>query len=133
MFGPGHGCPARASIGTSLASRDSKFLHGRATRRFCLMIKLDAGNVLLKPSQRKQLMTWLRRSLRLGDRLGDFVLKIKFHRVGKQYEVRADVHDSAGDFGCRSRQTHWRDAIRDLARKLVNRLHDQWVRRAVLA
>ena len=36
------------------------------------MIKLDLGNVLLKPSHRKQLMSWLRRSLRLGERLGDY-------------------------------------------------------------
>ena len=34
-------------------------------RGVCPMIKLEAGNVLLKPSQRKQLMSWLRRSLRV--------------------------------------------------------------------
>ena len=34
------------------------------------MIKLDAGNVPLKPSHRRQLMTWLKRSLRLGQQLG---------------------------------------------------------------
>ena len=51
------------------------------------MIQLDAGNVLLKPSQRKQLLSWLRRSLRLGQRLGDFALKITLRHVGKAYEV----------------------------------------------
>ena len=93
------------------------------------MIKLDAGNVLLNPSQRKQLMAWLKRSLRLGDRLGDFVLTIKLRHIGRTYDVRAMVHDRAGDFGCHSRNTHWRDAIRELTRKLVQRLHDQWVKR----
>ena len=94
------------------------------------MIQLDAGNVLLKPSQRKQLLSWLRRSLRLGARLGDFVLKITLHRVGKAYEVVASVHDRAGDFGCRVRQSHWRYAMRDLIRTLATRLHDQGVQRA---
>lgn len=95
------------------------------------MIKLDAGNVLLKPSQRRQLMSWLRRAMRMGERLGNFVLNITIKRVGRQYEVRADVHDSQGDFGCRARQQHWRDAFRDLVRTLSNRLHAQVIARAV--
>ena len=53
----------------------------------CPMIKLEPGNVLLKPSQRKQLMTWLRRSLRLGERLGNFVLTITMQRSGRFYEM----------------------------------------------
>ncbi len=53
------------------------------------MIELDLGNVLLKPSQRKQLMSWLRRSLEFGKRIGDFVLKISVQRSGRQYEIRA--------------------------------------------
>jgi len=89
------------------------------------MIQLDAGNVLLKPSQRKQLLSWLRRSLRLGQRLGDFVLKISLHRVGKAYEVVANVHDRAGDFGCRARQSQMRYALRDLVRMLSQRLQLQ--------
>jgi len=93
------------------------------------MIQLDAGNVLLKPSQRKQILSWLRRSLRLGQRLGDFVLKITLHRVGHAYEVAASVHDRAGDFGCRVRQTHWRFAMRELISTLVSRLHDQGLQR----
>lgn len=89
------------------------------------MIKLDAGNVLLKPSQRRQLMSWLRRCQKLGDRLGDFILTIKMRRSGRQYEMRAAVHDAAGDFVCRSRQNDWRDALRGLVRALTLRLHDQ--------
>jgi hypothetical protein len=97
------------------------------------MIKLEAGNVLLKPSHRKQLMAWLRRALRLGSRLGEFVLVITMHRSGKQCEVRATVHDAAGDFVCRSRQHDWRDAMRDLVHSLVNRLHEQCLRQTVSA
>ncbi len=75
-----------------------------------IMIKLDAGNVLLKPSQRRQLMAWLRRTLRLGSRLGDFLLQITLHRTGNAYEVRAMVHDKAGDVNFRYRQADWRSA-----------------------
>jgi hypothetical protein len=92
------------------------------------MIKLEAGNVLLKPSHRRQLMAWLRRAQRLGSRLGQFLITITLHRSGRQYEVRAMVHDSAGDFVCRSRQADWRNAIRDLVRAVVNGLHAQCLR-----
>ncbi len=95
------------------------------------MIQLDAGNVLLKPTQRKQILSWLRRSLRLGERLGNFVLKITLHRVGHAFEVVATVRDRAGDFVCRVRQTHWRYAMRELVGTLVSRLHDQGLRRAM--
>ena len=93
------------------------------------MIKLESQNVLLKPSHRKQLMSWLRRSLRLGERLGDFMLTITLRRVGRLYEVRAAVHDTVGDFGCRTRQRDWRNAFRDLIRTLSHRLHDQCLSR----
>ena len=69
------------------------------------MLRLIEGNVLLKPSHRKQLMSWLRRILRMGERLGDFVLTITLHRTGKSYEMKASVHDAAGDFDCRCRQS----------------------------
>src|SRR3954463_3074763 len=91
------------------------------------MIKLDAGNVLLKPSQRKQLMSWLRRCLRIGSRLKDFVLEIRMHRVGRHGEVRAAAHDAQGDIPCRSRQTDWRAALRDLVRQLSRQLHGQYL------
>ncbi len=97
------------------------------------MIKLDFGNVLLKPSHRKQLMARLRRALRIGSRLGQFMLVITMHRSGRQCEVRAQVHDAAGDFVCRSRQHDWRDAIRDLVKSIVNRLHAQQLGRAMIA
>ena len=88
------------------------------------MIKLDAGNVLLKPSHKRQLMTWLRRSLRLGSRLGDFLLHITLHRSGNSYEVRAMVHDRASeDFHCRARQSDWRGAIREIIRSVSQNVH----------
>jgi hypothetical protein len=97
------------------------------------MLRLIEGNVLLKPSHRKQLMSWLRRVLRLGERLGDFVLTITLHRTGKNYEMKARVHDAAGDFACRCRQSDWRSGLRQLVRTLSSRLHDQYVHRGVPA
>ncbi|QOV91596.1 hypothetical protein [Humisphaera borealis] len=97
------------------------------------MIKLDSGNVLLKPSQRKQLMSWLRRSLRLGERLGDFVLSITLRRSGTMYMVEATVHDKAGDFGCKSKAHDWRGALRDLVKSLTLGLHEQCLRRVAVA
>jgi hypothetical protein len=95
------------------------------------MIKLDLGNVLLKPSHRRQLMSSLRRCLRLGERLGNFVLSISLRRSGQKYEVVATVHDSAGDFGCRARKQDWRDAMRDLVKTVTQRLHDQCLSRSL--
>jgi hypothetical protein len=97
------------------------------------MIKLHAGNVLLKPAQRKQISSLLRRCVRLGNRLGDFALSIFMRRSGRMYELRAAVHDSAGDFACRTRQNNWQDALRDLARSLTQRLHAQCLQRAAAA
>jgi hypothetical protein len=95
------------------------------------MIKLDAGNVLLKPSHRRQLMAALRRALRLGERLGNFVLTLTLRRAGRAYELRASVSDSLGSFACRARNTHWRDAVRALIRTLTTRLHDQRIQAAL--
>jgi ribosome-associated translation inhibitor RaiA len=97
------------------------------------MIKLDHGNVLLKPSHRKQIMAWLRRSLRLGERLGNFVLNISMRRSGHHYEVHANVHDKAGDFALRSRGQDFWTALRDLVKGLSHRLHDQYVHRTAIA
>ncbi len=95
------------------------------------MIKLDAENVLLKRSQRKQISTLLRRCVRLGNRLGDFMMNITIRRAGRFFELRANVHDRAGAFSCRSRQNNWQDALRQLARALTVRLHDQRLRHAM--
>lgn len=95
------------------------------------MIELDVGNVLLKPSQRRQMMARLRRCLKLGSRLGNFLMRITIWRSGRQYELRAAVRDRAGDFGCRVRRADWSDALHDLIRAVSRRLHDQCLRRQV--
>jgi hypothetical protein len=89
------------------------------------MIKLDSGNVLLKRSHRKQVMSLLRRALRLGERIGNFVLSISMQRNGKMYEVNVTAQDAAGTLNCRSRRHDWRDALRDLVRRLTHWLHEQ--------
>jgi hypothetical protein len=89
------------------------------------MVKLNAGNVLLKPSHRRQLMSWLKRAQRIGGQVGDFFLTISLQRTGRLTEVRADVHDAAGDFTCRVRRTEWRDALRELVHMLSSRLNAQ--------
>jgi hypothetical protein len=89
------------------------------------MIELDVGNVLLKPSQRKQMMARLRRCLKLGSRLGGFLLRITMWRTGRQYELRAAVRDRAGNFGCRVRRADWAEAVHDLIDAVTRRLHRQ--------
>ena len=93
------------------------------------MIKLEAGNVLLKPSHRRQLMGWLKRPSRLGERLGRFDMTITLMRIGNQHEVVAAVRDSAGDFTCRTRQRDVRWAMRDLIPLIANQLHLQKLQR----
>src|SRR5271154_1536600 len=97
------------------------------------MIQLNVGNVLLKPSHRKQVMASLRRAMKFGQRLGNFMLNVRISRCGKNYEVKAIVRDSAGAFPCHSRQHDWRNAVREMAQMLVSRLHQQWLMRSTLA
>jgi hypothetical protein len=89
------------------------------------MIQLNSGNVLLKPSHRRQLTAWLKRALRIGHRLGNFVIQISMKRIGRSYEVNADVSDSSGAFHMRIKRHDWRDAARDLARMISVKLHNQ--------
>ena len=89
------------------------------------MIQLDSGNVLLKPSHRKQLMAWLKRAMRIGQRLGNFLLQITMKRIGRSYEVNFAVHDTAGDFQLRMKRHDWKDAVRDLSRMICVKLQGQ--------
>jgi hypothetical protein len=91
------------------------------------MLKLDAGNVLLKPSNRRQLMSWLRRAIRLGERMGDLAISITMHRIGHLVEIRADVADHNSRVAFRSRQHDWKHAARDLAHMLTIHLHDRMI------
>jgi hypothetical protein len=93
------------------------------------MIELDVGNVLLKPSQRRQMMARLRRCLKLGSRLAGFLLRITIWRTGRQYELRAAVLGRTGGFGCRVRRADWAEALHDLIQALASRLHQQCLRR----
>jgi len=93
------------------------------------MLRLNEGNVLLNRSHRKQLLTCLKRIQRLGQRLGDFLLTISLRRSGKAYEVKASVHDRAGDFDLRSRKGDWQSAVRELIWMLSARLHQQYLQR----
>ena len=89
------------------------------------MFTLSARNVLLKPSHRRQLSNWMRRSLRLGRQLDRFDMTVTIERSGQCYEARADVHASAGDFACRCRDRDALAACRDLARSISLRLRRQ--------
>ena len=90
------------------------------------MVKLEPGNCPLKPSQRRQLISWLKRAIALGERVGDFFLTISIRRLsGRRYEMRADVRDAIGDFTLRTRGQTWRDVCRAMVRMLAIRLHDQ--------
>ena len=90
------------------------------------MVKLEPGNCQLKPSQRRQLLSWLKRAVALGERVGDFLLRITVRRLGSgRYEMNANVHDAVGDFQLRSRGHTWRDVCRAMVRMLSVRLHAQ--------
>jgi len=95
------------------------------------MLTLDSGNVLLKPSHRRQVMSWLRRTIRLGQRVGNFTLNIVMQRVGKNYEVRISAQDSIGSLMVRTKRHDWRDAMRDLVHRLTSWLHEQQIHRAL--
>jgi hypothetical protein len=96
------------------------------------MVKLDVGNVLLKPSHRKQLMSWLKRAIRFGERMGNLAISITMHRIGRLVEIRANVADQNGVVMFRSRQTDWRDAARQLVRTVTSHLHDRMIRRVAM-
>jgi len=97
------------------------------------MIKLEPGNVLLKPSSRRQFMGWLKRVARLGQRLGNFDLKITLSRIGNQLQAVAAVRDRAGEFTCRTRQRDIHYVMRELIRRISAQLHLQSLQRVAIA
>ena len=97
------------------------------------MIKLEPGNVLLKPSSRRQFMGWLKRVARLGQRLGNFDLKITLSRVGNQLQAVAACRDRAGEFKCRTRQRDIHYVMRELIRRITAQLHLQTLQRLPIA
>jgi hypothetical protein len=95
------------------------------------MLTLNAGNVLLKPSHRRQLMSWLKRALKLSERLGNLAISITLTRVGKLVEMRAGVTRSGRTTEFRARESDWHYAARNLVRLLTGFLHNQTIQRAV--
>src|SRR6202034_1197691 len=93
-------------------------------QRKCTMFTLDSGAVLLKPSHRRQLMTWIKRAIRIGERSKDFNLSISMSRVGRLVEVQANVNQGKQTKSFRSRKPDWQDAARELARAVTIHLHD---------
>jgi hypothetical protein len=87
------------------------------------MIKLQPGNCTLTGSQRRQLLSWLKRTAHLGQRVGNFLLTITVRRVGRAYEMVASGHDAAGGFSCRTRGRTWRDVCREIVRSLSATMH----------
>jgi len=90
------------------------------------MVKLHAANCVLKPSQRRQLQSWLKRAIHLGERLGNFVLTITVQRISRgMFAMQAKVKDSVGDFDLKTKGQTWRDVCRAMVRMLAVRLHGQ--------
>ena len=94
------------------------------------MIQLNTENVLLKPSQRRQITAWLKRAVKYGQRLGAFTLNLTLLRHGRHCEVRADVKCDGETFHYHNRGSDWRDAMHQMVQILVARLHSQWVMRS---
>lgn len=97
------------------------------------MVKLESGNVLLKPSHRKQLMAQLRRAIHLAQRMGDLVLTVHLHRTGNKVEARASVAGKAVHIDCRSRTMDWRDAVKRVVMEMSSKLHAVRVQQLRLA
>ena len=92
------------------------------------MVTLDVGNVLLKPSHRRLLMSRLKRIIRLGERLGAFVLKLGLRRSGRHVEIVAQVQDRVGQFACRTRKSSLQDALREMIGQVQAVLHAHQLR-----
>lgn len=92
-------------------------------------VKIESDNVHLQTSHRKHLMASLRRAIAIGSKLGQFVLNINIRRVGRFYELRADVHDARGEFGCKARASALKSAWRELVRDIHARVHAQRLQR----
>ena len=89
------------------------------------MIELESNNVLLKGSTRKQLLGWLKRSLKMAQRLGDFAVKITLQRVGTVYRLTAYVIGTGGSLECHAHGHDLRETCRKLVRQLSEQLHDK--------
>ena len=96
------------------------------------MIALESTNVLLKGSTKKQLLGWLKRSLKMAQRLGDFAVKITLQRVGNVYRMTAYVIGS-GPLECHAHGHDLRETCRKLVHRLSEQLHTQRLRQTLAA
>ena len=89
------------------------------------MVELLAGNVLLKPCQKRRVLSHLRRSDRLSDRSGDSRLALSIRKVGRRYEAKAMCHNRRGDVESKARDTTWETAVGRVVRDLHDKVHAQ--------
>ena len=94
------------------------------------MVELLAGNVLLKPAQKRRILSHLRRTSRLGDLIGDSRLAVSLTRTGRTVEAKAKVHNKRGSFECKARDASWESAFLELVRAVHDKVHAQRLRRA---
>ena len=91
------------------------------------MVELLEGNVLLKPAQKRRVLSHLRRAARLSDMIGDSRVGVSINRVGSKIEARATVHNRKGDVECKARDSSWETAVANLVRSLHDKVHAQRV------
>ena len=76
-------------------------------------------------------MTWLKRTMKMGERLGNFALSITMKRSGRLIQIEADVATRRGAKAFGTRQHDWRDAFRELIRRLTIHLHNLLIQPAM--
>jgi ribosome-associated translation inhibitor RaiA len=87
------------------------------------MVQFLSGNVLLKPAQKRRVLSHLKRCTKLGERIGDFKLFVQLQRTGRAVQAKARVRDKAGAFEVTSRDNHWETAIDNMIRQLNSGVH----------
>jgi ribosome-associated translation inhibitor RaiA len=94
------------------------------------MVELLEGNVLLKPAQKRRILSHLKRSSRLSDLIGDSRVAVSLKRTGRTVEARALVSNRRGALECRVRDASWQNAVSHLIRNLHDKVHAQRIRAA---
>lgn len=89
------------------------------------MVELLAGNVLLKPCQKRRVLSHLRRADRLSDRSGDSRLAVSLKRIGRHVEARVRCHNRRGDVECHAKDASWETAIARVVRAVHDKVHAQ--------
>jgi ribosome-associated translation inhibitor RaiA len=87
------------------------------------MVELTSGNVLLKPAQKKRVLTHLKRCGQLADLIGDCRVKVELTRSGRYVEARGGIAWHGVQTTLRSRDTDWRTAVDRLIHAMHQTLH----------